>query len=182
MRNNILHKTSAPYHPATNGQVERYVQVIKQKLRTLENEKGDIELKVCQILMDFRRLVHPATKKSPAMSMFGRQIRSRLDLIKFVPKKRVFEDKKIIKYRQLNLNQKVSAREYQNKNCKWKFGRVFKKLGKYHYLVRLDDGRIWKRHIDQMRSVGDEIYDSSQQVPYLINSVTQLKKMTTIFR
>ena len=39
---------------------------------------------------------------------------------------------------------------------KWKIGKVTKKLGKLHYLVKLDDGRIWKRHKNQMRKTGNK--------------------------
>ncbi|KAK9687012.1 hypothetical protein QE152_g36762 [Popillia japonica] len=38
---------------------------------------------------------------------------------------------------------------------KWEFGRVEKKLGKLHYLIKSDDARIWKRHTDQIRSIGE---------------------------
>lgn len=31
--NGIIHKRSAPFHPASNGQAERYVQIIKSKLK-----------------------------------------------------------------------------------------------------------------------------------------------------
>ena len=31
--NGIIHVTSAPYHPATNGQAERAMQVVKQGLK-----------------------------------------------------------------------------------------------------------------------------------------------------
>ncbi|KAK9693733.1 hypothetical protein QE152_g34022 [Popillia japonica] len=36
----------------------------------------------------------------------------------------------------------------------WKFGIVTEQCGLLHYLIKLDDGRIWKRHIDQLRKVG----------------------------
>lgn len=39
--NGIYHKFSAPYHPATNSMVERYVQTFKQALRAL---RGDVNL------------------------------------------------------------------------------------------------------------------------------------------
>ncbi|XP_055590407.1 uncharacterized protein LOC129742525 [Uranotaenia lowii] len=51
-------------------------------------------------------------------------------------------------------------REYVNAN-KWEFGRIMQRLGKLHYLVELDDGRKWKRHIDQLRSVGSGVQSSS---------------------
>lgn len=38
---------------------------------------------------------------------------------------------------------------------KWEFGRVHKKLGKLHYLIELDDKRIWKKHIEQVRKIGE---------------------------
>jgi Integrase core domain len=44
--NGIKHKTSAPYHPATNGQAERMVQTMKQSLRAMSNEPGELKLKL----------------------------------------------------------------------------------------------------------------------------------------
>lgn len=39
---------------------------------------------------------------------------------------------------------------------KWQFGTVRKKLGSLIYLIELDDSRVWKRHVDQMRSMGED--------------------------
>lgn len=38
-----------------------------------------------------------------------------------------------------------------NKNV-WQFGEVKKKLGKYHYQIMLDSGRMIKRHVNQLKS------------------------------
>lgn len=79
--NGILHKQGAPYHPATNGQAERYVQTIKNKLMASKCTPVTVHAEMSKILMAYRRAIHPATGKSPAMLMFGRQIQSRLDLL-----------------------------------------------------------------------------------------------------
>lgn len=52
------------------------------------------------------------------------------------------------------------------------FGTVATKLGKLHYEVKLDDGRTWKRHIEQMnrecvntnRQFGDIYHSNSGNV------------------
>lgn len=44
-------------------------------------------------------------------------------------------------------------KDYLNNN-KWEFGRIHKKLGRLIYLVKLDDERIWKRHVNQFRIIG----------------------------
>lgn len=41
----------APYHPATNGQAERYVQTIKSKLKALGKDKIDINIALQSILL-----------------------------------------------------------------------------------------------------------------------------------
>lgn len=41
------------------------------------------------------------------------------------------------------------------------FGKIKQRLGKLHYLIDLDDGRQWRRHIDQLRSVGFGVQSSS---------------------
>jgi len=48
----------------------------------------------------------------------------------------------------------VAVREYLDKNIKWHFGKIIEKLGKLHYRIKLNDGKVWKRHVNQMRAVG----------------------------
>ncbi|XP_053686469.1 uncharacterized protein K02A2.6-like [Sabethes cyaneus] len=150
--NNVVHKMGAPYHPATNGQAERFVQTFKDKLKALKCERKDILLELSKILMAYRRTVHPATGKSPSMLVFGRQIRSRLDLI--IPKCAEQEQLRGEEpnVRCFDVGDKVAARVFLS-TSKWRFGTITEKLGKLHYAVELDDGRVWKRHIDQLRSV-----------------------------
>ena len=50
-RNGVLHKTSPPYHPASNGPAERAVQVIKQGLR---KSTGDLQTRLSRILFAYR--------------------------------------------------------------------------------------------------------------------------------
>lgn len=80
-------------------------------------------------------------------------LRSRIDLIK--------PSDKVINYtntnplncsiRELRVGDKVQIRYYQNKTCKWKFGKIIKKDGFLHYLVDID-GQIQRRHINQIRN------------------------------
>lgn len=48
----------------------------------------------------------------------------------------------------------MGCRDYLGKH-KWALGRVKEKLGQLHYEVLLDDGRVWRRHVDQMRAIGE---------------------------
>ncbi|XP_074039503.1 uncharacterized protein [Leptinotarsa decemlineata] len=48
--NGILHKYSAPYHPETNGQVERYVQTMKNALRKLTSNRDNLDWSFTYIL------------------------------------------------------------------------------------------------------------------------------------
>jgi transposase InsO family protein len=80
--NGIHHKCSAPYHPATNGQAERFVQIMKQNLRSMENKPSDVKLKFSRFLMQYRITPHTTTKKSPSEIIFGRNIRNRLDIMR----------------------------------------------------------------------------------------------------
>ncbi|XP_062557492.1 uncharacterized protein K02A2.6-like [Armigeres subalbatus] len=151
-KNGIVHKMGAPYHPATNGQAERYVQTFKDKIKALKCSRSDVQKELQQILMAYRRTVHPATGKSPSMMVFGRQIKSRIDLM--IPGQQNlcndsrWGDKPI---RSFSVNDRIAARDFTSHTEKWRFGVVVERVGKLHYMVQLDDGRMWKRHIDQLR-------------------------------
>lgn len=150
-RNNITHKMGAPYHPATNGQAERFVQTFKDKLKALKCERKDVQFELYKILMAYRRTVHPATGQSPSMLVFGRQMKSRLDLLvpACVPEESFRGGEESV--RRFAINERVAVRDFLG-SSKWKFGAVTERLGKLHYMIELDDGRIWKRHVDQMRA------------------------------
>ncbi|KAI5738705.1 hypothetical protein M8J77_010155 [Diaphorina citri] len=76
--NGVCHRTSAPYHPATNGQAERFVQTIKKSLKCMQDERGDINLKLNRLLMQLRKVPNDNGDSSYTL-MFGRNIRTRLD-------------------------------------------------------------------------------------------------------
>lgn len=49
--NGIQHKVTAPYHPALNGQAERYMQTTKRALSAMELESGDLHFKLSKFLL-----------------------------------------------------------------------------------------------------------------------------------
>lgn len=165
--NGIIHKRTALYHPATNGLAERFVQTLKQALRKLYCDGENIQTMLQRALFNYRLMSHSETMKIPAEAMFGRNLRSRLDLI--LPKK-VFKteaNETMGTNRMYKVGDRVACREYLNKNCKWRFGTVSKKLGSLHYLVNLENGKVWKRHINQMRTIGTTIIrDNSFNLDY----------------
>ncbi|XP_065091617.1 uncharacterized protein K02A2.6-like [Ochlerotatus camptorhynchus] len=152
---------SAPYHPATHGQAERYVQTFKQKLKALKCSKSQLNLELSNILLTYRKMIHPSAGKSPSMLVFGRQIRSRIDLLL---SENETSSKADIVVRQFLDGDRVRVRDFLSSN-KWKFGKIVEKLGKLCYTVRLDVGRIWERHIDHVVGVGANLRSDSVDLP-----------------
>lgn len=147
----IIHARTAPYHPATNGLAERFVQTLKQSLR-----KKDKQETITQHLQEFlsRYRITPLAdlKVSPAGIMFGRKIRSKLDLLFPIDRKQiVYENDKTV--RQLKIGDRVLVRDYLNKKCKWREGTIKQRLGKLHYIIDVNKNKLWKHHIDQTRKV-----------------------------
>lgn len=155
LRNNgIKQKLTAPYHPATNGLAERFVQTIKQAIRATNSSSHDREKELYKILLQFRKMPHTATNKSPSALIFNREIRSRLDVIK--PEGDSIHDNvsripKHCNVRTYELNTRIMVRNYSDSE-KWVFGLIIRRLGNLHYLIKLDDGRVCKRHVNQLRS------------------------------
>ncbi|XP_055549081.1 uncharacterized protein LOC129732308 [Wyeomyia smithii] len=56
---------------------------------------------------------------------------------------------------------KVRVRDFLSAN-KWQFRQVVTKLGKMRYSIRLDEGRLWERHVDHMCGVGSNLDSSSR--------------------
>ena len=86
-KNGIKHITSAPYHPSTKGLVERAVQTFKKGM----NKQGDgsVDTKLARFLLSYRITPQSTTGESPIQLLWGRNLRSHLDLLRPDVAKRV---------------------------------------------------------------------------------------------
>lgn len=53
-KNGIKHFKSAPYHPATNGLAERFVQTFKRSMKTMKNQEKSLNKKIANFLLLYR--------------------------------------------------------------------------------------------------------------------------------
>ena len=81
-RNGIKHFKSAPYHPATNGLAERFIQTFKNSMRAMKDEKRDINQKIANFRLTYRNTTHSTANETPAKVFLGRNLRTHLSLIK----------------------------------------------------------------------------------------------------
>ena len=155
-QNGIKHIRSAPYHPATNGEAERFVQTFKNAMKAAKYDSGTIETKLARFLLAYRNTPNSTTGQSPAELLFHRTLRTRLSLLKPSMYNTVMQSQAAQKEqhdkkgreRQFEVNQQVLI-ENQKKNPKWISGVVVEKLGPLSYKVKVGN-EIWRRHIDQL--------------------------------
>lgn len=152
--NGIKHMTSPIYHPPSNGQAENSVRTCKKMLRCIMREDVPIH-KLHEILLGYlftyRNTVHCTTGETPAKLMFGRNLRSRLDLI--LPCNQHYEHSEQTSIsRSFEIGDTVWVRWYSGRNDAWRLGTIRNKIGHrmYNVLMRdLDTNCI--RHVDQIR-------------------------------
>ena len=156
--NGIRHIKTAPYHPSTNGLVERAVQTLKENLK--KSKAGSLETRISRFLFKYRMTPHTTTGISPAELLMGRQLRSHLSLLHpdFSLQNRVTNKQQ---------NQKSHHDAHASKHhftigdtvfvCdfpsgkNWFPGTLTQSKGPLSFLIKLDDGRVIRRHIDHIR-------------------------------
>lgn len=79
--NGVKHIRSAPYHPASNGLAERFLQTFKHALKSSRGATS-VQQRLDTFLLTYRNTPHATTKETPAMLFIGRKLRSRLDFLK----------------------------------------------------------------------------------------------------
>lgn len=78
--NGIKHIKSSPYHLASNGEAERFVQTFKHALKAAKNDPGSLNTKLARFLLAYRNTTNATTGVSPADLFLKRPLRMRLDL------------------------------------------------------------------------------------------------------
>ena len=78
-QNGIHHVRSAPYHPASNGLAERYIQTFKTSLK--KSGEIDVQQQLSQYLFCYRTTPHSTTGVPPAKLFMRHRLQTRLDLM-----------------------------------------------------------------------------------------------------
>ncbi|KAL0892417.1 hypothetical protein ABMA27_015532 [Loxostege sticticalis] len=157
-RHGIEHIFSAPYHPASNGAAENAVRTIKRAIKKAIRKKEDIQTFLNKFLLHYRNTEHCTTGESPANLMLGRQLRTKLDLLRPDRNKKVRDAQaRQVKSgpdgsRGLEQGEEVWIRQYHgNQGTKWLPGKVIERLGTTDYKTLDLTGKGSHKHIDQLR-------------------------------
>ena len=156
--NGIKHVRTAPYHPASNGQAERVIQTVIERLRKLQGET--LEIRLAKVLFHRRLTPNTTTGRSPAELLMNRQLKSRpLDLIRPDVRRKVkqkqeeqkFYHDRQVKERNFGLGESVAVENHSKlASDKWIPAVVISKTGPVSYVVETHDEQKLRRHIDQI--------------------------------
>ena len=179
----IRHIRSAPYHPATNGEAERFVQVFKRAIRAksdhtsyitspISASKFDTECKIYRCLQTNRTVHHSTTGGTPSELLFGLTIRTTLDLIRPQVQRQVTGSQlrsirnydRTVRDRFVDEGQDVFVGQCLGSR-KWTRGQIIRCSGPLSYDVQVGD-QFYSRHAFQLlqnRTGHQNITDSQQE-------------------
>lgn len=121
-----------------------------------------------EFLRQYRTAPHYTTGQSPSQLLWGRQIRTRLHLL------RPEEVNSKVSCQQYLASSSGESRQFEDKQAvyflsgnprtdKWLKGKISKRLGDLHNEIEFN-GKLYKRHVDQVRKEGCD--NQSQTLPY----------------
>lgn len=158
--NGVKHVKVSPYHPASNGAAERMVQSFKRGLSVSKNDTQGLQTRLDRFLLSYRSTTHATTGCTPAKLFMGRELRTRLSLIRPDLKTKVMNKQsdqkhyhdKSTKYREFYTGDQVLVKDVRENETWWP-GTIVERSGPKSYVVMLNDGRVWKRHVDLLRKM-----------------------------
>lgn len=78
---NVKHRRVTPYHPASNGEVERFNRNLKKCIQTAIADNRNWRKTLENYLLSYRNTEHRITGSTPAELMFGRKLRDKLPFV-----------------------------------------------------------------------------------------------------
>lgn len=171
-RNGIKHITSAPYHPASNGQAERMVAETKRALHKLS--EGSVLCRISRFLYKQHSTVG-ATGKTPAELMFQRHWSTVFDRMHppLTSESATTTQEQKNGSTSFSELQPVYMRNFTGEP-KWLAATILKPLGVRSYLLETPDGLCHRRHVDHIRSRsvrGGSTHDEVPETPAVAPSL-----------
>jgi transposase InsO family protein len=154
--NLIHHIRSTPWHAKTNGLAERAVRTFKERMAAAKESTADINVRLQKFLISYRNSPQKSTGRPPAEMMFGRRLRTQLDLLK--PDVRAKMEAANFR-QQRDHDTSAQSRSFAEGDPVWVMntsgtghqqGEVLRRTGPLSYLVLLNGLRV-RKHADQLR-------------------------------
>lgn len=149
LANGIEHITPPPYSPASNGQAERGVRVVKDLLKK-QSSADSLRTRLARVLFFYRTVPHSVTQVAPSVALNGRKFISVKDKVnpQYCPVSKSGQKSKLLK--QFAPGDSVLALNLRA-GPKWYAGTIMQRLGVNVYNVLIKDlNVIWKRHLNQL--------------------------------
>ena len=154
MLNGFRHVTSAPYHPASNGQAEKKGVEMMQP--------ASLPDKLAKFLFNYRTTRHTTSGVTPAEPtlLMGRNLQTHFH--KLYPDRREEVEKHQAQRKRDHDNRMkrcdfqpgdcVFARNFTSQGDRWVAGCIDRQTGPVSFRVALNGSNVvWQRHIDQIR-------------------------------
>ena len=152
-KNGVKHLKTAPYHPATNGLTEHAVQTFKTAMKK-SGSSGNIDTRLARFLFHYRPLL---IQRQESFLLMGRKLNTHLDQLRPNLASTVYGRQ----YSQMMSHNKqtseqtfcpddpVLIKNYHHGPI-WIPGEVLTG-GPRNYKIKLANGAVVRRHVDQMR-------------------------------
>lgn len=167
----VLHSTSSPRYPQSNGFIERQIKYIKPIIKKCIRSGGDIEL----ALLNLRATPLDSVMPSPAELMFGRAIPtalpSRSTKVTHEGYQQHLTDRSIAQKGYADANTRPlrpllvgePTRVLNKEKKEWYPATVLEKHSERSYLLRTDGGRVIRRNRRQLAPIPDPDQPEVQQ-------------------
>ena len=185
--NSVKHVRVAPYHATINGLAERMVQSFKNYLKAYKGSKLSIQKRIANFLLSYRSSRHPTTGRTPTLACsWVANLRTRLTLLRPNLEEKVMDSQakqkathdEHAKFREFYPGDRVLVKDLRKEDTWWQSS-IAERSGPKSYRIVLNDGRVWKRHVDHVRRDGmgrsasepggeREYQDQSLEVPWAI--------------
>ena len=157
-QNGIQRILVSPYHPTSNG---------------LADPSCTLQQKIQDFLLSYRSTQHATTGLSPAKLFLQRELRTRLSLVRpdlatvsCQQEKMKMHHDKHAKFREIAVGDSVLAHDHLS-GKKWPPGTIVQHPSSHSCQVHLDDGRVWRQHLDDILQNNSHSKTAESGVPSL---------------
>jgi len=131
------------------------VKIVKEGLK--KASKGSLEMQISRFLFHYHLTQHTTTGVAPAELILGRRPRSHLDLVKPDLRQQV-QSKQMVQLtksggrreKNFEVGSDVLVKNFGS-GKRWLTGTIVRSCGPKSYKIKLNDGRIIRRHVNHIR-------------------------------